>query len=338
MKKVRLSDVAEKVGVSTVTVHNALTGNRGVGSELRERIIKTARSMGYTPPQKRDKGKKEGEALRKIGVLIGENYLGQHTTYYWKMYQELAMAAGDRQCFAMAEAVKKEWMQATGEMPQMVLEHDMDGFILIGEMPGPYLEKLLGSLPGPVVFLDFYDRGFSRDMVLADNYLGMYRMTELLFSYGFRDIGFVGSVYAAHSIMDRRQGFMRAMMEHRVQVRPEWLLEDRRADGNMEIVLPASLPGAFVCCCDLTAGILVKELGRLGLKVPEDISVAGFDNFLYQDYSDVRITTYDGNMKVMVETALKLLIKRMRSPKREPETVVVPGRIVQKNSVRHWKR
>ena len=61
------------------------------------------------------------------------------------------------------------------------------------------------------------------------------------------------------------------------------------------------MPEAFVCNCDLTAGILILELEKQGYRVPEDISVVGFDNYLYPGFPDKKITSYEVNTLVMVK-------------------------------------
>ena len=98
MGKIRLADIAERAGVSNVTVHNALSGNKGVSDQLRENIKKIADEMGYVSPAEK-KAERSKDEYKTIGVLIAENYLAQYTTFYWKMYQELAIIATDKQCF-----------------------------------------------------------------------------------------------------------------------------------------------------------------------------------------------------------------------------------------------
>ena len=110
MGKVRLADIAKKVGVSTVTVHNALAGNKGVSEELREKIQSVASEMGYQILSERKQKAREaaGEVSYTVGVLIAENYLAQYETFYWKTYQELAVAATEKRCFAAVEILRKE--------------------------------------------------------------------------------------------------------------------------------------------------------------------------------------------------------------------------------------
>ena len=112
MGKVRMADIAKEVGVSTVTVHNALLGNKGVSDEMREKIRKVADELGYhqmTAAAKRERNK---GGLRNIGVIISERYLATYTTFYWKMYQELALIATDKNCMAAVEILKHEKLEA----------------------------------------------------------------------------------------------------------------------------------------------------------------------------------------------------------------------------------
>ena len=334
MRKVRLADVAEALGVSTVTVHNALNGQKGVSAGLRERILAVADEMGYEGPPKENKPAGGEAGFQRIGVLIAEKYLGNHTAYYWKIYQELALAATEKQCFTIVETLKTDERVRIWEMPQMVLQNQVEGIIIIGEIDKQYIKKLKESTSVPIVFLDFYDSGFAQDAVIVDNFYGMYQMTEILFNHGFEDIGFIGSIHATNNIMDRYCGYMKSMMEHGKNIHPEWVIEDRDETGFVEFELPRRLPKAFVCNCDLVAGMLVSKLNARGLKVPDDISVVGFDNFLYPGYADIKITTYEVNIKAMVKVAIKKLMKQFRSPNTSGGPEIICGQIIMKNSVK----
>ncbi len=334
MSKVRLIDIAKQTGVSSVTVHNALAGNKGVSEELRMRIVETAEKMGYEPVSS---GKKKAEGtgeFRKIGVLIAENYLAQYSTYYWKMYQELSLIATEKRCYTTVEVLKKEAEKRTFELPQIVRNNSIEGLIIIGEIDKRYVRMLRMELEMPVIFLDFYDKEIAKDAVIADNFYGMYQMTEMLFERGIHEIGFIGSIYATSSIMDRYCGFMKSMMEHKKTVPAEWVIEDRDAVGQVGFDLPNCLPKAFVCNCDLVAGMTVAKLNERGLRVPEDVSVIGYDNYLYPGFADMKITTYEVNMRAMTKVAVDKMLKQLRNPKKQGTLEIVSGHIVWKNSVK----
>lgn len=334
MGKIRLIDIANEVGVSTVTVHNALTGQKGVSENLREQIQRTAEELGYENHKKVKEPEERSGDFQKIGVLIAERYLGNHTTYYWKLYQELALAATEKQCYTTIETLKNGEGEQILKLPQMVVQNKVEGLIIIGEIDKAYIRRLREAVSMPIVFLDFYDRELARDAVIADNFYGMYQMTEILFERGLEEIGFIGSIYATSSIMDRYCGFMKAMTEHRKQIHPEWLIEDRDRSGIVEFDLPRRIPEAFVCNCDLVAGMLINKLNARGLKVPEDVSVVGFDNFLYPGYADMKITTYEVNTKAMVRVAIKKLMKQFKNSNSGRGLEIVSGHVVLKNSVR----
>ena len=93
------------------------------------------------------------------------------------------------------------------------------------------------------------------------------------------------------------------------------------------------MPEAFVCNCDLTAGILILELEKQGYRVPEDISVVGFDNYLYPGFPDKKITSYEVNTLVMVKVALEKALKQTKSPDSGRGLSIVSGKIVEKESV-----
>ncbi len=341
MAKVRLADIAEKVGVSQVTVHNALSGNKGVSLELREKIQRVAEEMGYQPLVKQKKQIQYQEEPKKVGVLIAENYLAEYTTFYWKIYQELALNATEKRCFTIVEVLTKEMEKKTFLMPQFVTDKTVDGLIIIGEIDRKYIARLKEATDIPMVYLDFYDKDLAKDAVVADNFYGMYLMTELLFAHGLEQIGFIGSVYATSSIMDRYCGYSKSMLEHHKAIQPEWLIEDRDEMGKVDFKLPERLPQAFVCNCDYVAGLLVFKLWERGLRVPEDISVVGFDNYLSSGgpgyvypFGDVKITTYEVNTKAMTKVALNKVLKRIVNPGYSPNLEVVSGHIVMKKTVK----
>lgn len=332
MAKVRLADIAEKLGVSTVTVHNALTGSKGVSSGLRERILEAAQEMGYQPAASGKRKEMERGESRKVGVLIAENYLAQYSTYYWKMYQELSLYATEKQCYTAIEVLKKEMEKKTFCLPEIVSDKSIEGLIIIGEIDSRYIGEMQKRLKIPMVFLDFYDISVAWDAVIPDNFHGMYQMTELLFSQGYREIGFVGSIHATGSIMDRYCGYRKAMMSHDVDVPEEWILEDRDEMGQVGFELPRRLPQAFVCNCDLIAGILIEKLKEKGCRVPEDVAVVGFDNYLPPGYADMKITTYEVNTRTMVKVALDKMLKRLKNPKRAQSLEIISGQVLLKRS------
>lgn len=329
-KDVRLADIAERLKVSTVTVSNALANQKGVSDELREKIKQTAAEMGYQPKGSASQAAKE---ILNLGVIISEKYLGDYPSFYWKIYQELTIAAREQNCVLLFEMLTHEAEQEK-RLPLFTHNAKMEGILIIGEISSAYLRALYDGTSFPQVYLDFMKKGMPVSCVMTNNFYGMYHMVSYLIDNGHRDIGYVGTVKANNSIMDRYLGYCKALMVADIPFRPEWVLDDRTMEGALvDIKLPETMPTAFACNSDLTASELVRTLKGKGIRVPEDVSVVGFDNYLYEGLCDILITSYEVNIKAMVRTAVSLLIRQIRQEGLEPETAIISGHLVEKESV-----
>ena len=163
----------------------------------------------------------------------------------------------------------------------------------------------------------------------------MYILTEYLFENGFNNIAYVGSIHSTSSIMDRYCGYYKAIIQHGATLRDDWIIEDRDAEGSrIELKIPSHMPEAFVCNCDMIADILIEDLKNLGYRIPEDISVVGFDNFLATGNKNDNITTYEVNMKAMAKVALNKVLKQIKKPGAARGLDIVAGHIVEKSTVK----
>ena len=336
-KTVKLADIAAIVGVSTVTVSKALSDQKGVSEELRVRIKKLADEMGYKQPS--TVRKLQAHKSYNIGVLIAEMFLDKYDSFYWQMYQALTTRAVSKGCFTMLEVVSAVNEEA-GNLPMIIQEHKVDGLIVIGAMSSGYLTILNEQSGVPVIYMDYYDEKQACDAVISNSYYGTYALTNYLIHMGHRKIAYVGTLLATESITDRYFGYMKSLMEHGIEMKPEWLIEDRDVDSGFidtqnKLMIPKDMPTAFVCNCDLTASYMIKKLQQNGYRVPEDVSVVGFDNYLYPGLCNIKITTYEVDIKEMARRTIHNLLKKMGNENYKPGVFIVEGRVVYKESVAH---
>lgn len=333
---VKLSDIAEAMGVSSVTVSKALSDQKGVSEELRAKIKKMADEMGYVKPFAERKIR--SDKSYNIGVLMSEKYLSKYDSFYWQLYQEVSKSAALKSCFIFIEVVSVA-DEDTVTMPKLIRERKADGVIVIGKLAKAYLAGL-EEQDVPCVYLDFYEAAQKNaDAVISNSYYGTYLLTDYLYQCGHRKIAFVGTTVATKSIMDRYMGYCKALAEHRLAIRSDYIVDDRTEDNSRmveenEIRLPEDMPTAFVCNCDLTAGYMIKKLEKEGYHVPEDISVVGFDNYLYPGICDVGITTYDVDMAEMARKAISTIKKKISKAGYKSGIVLVEGRIIYRDSVK----
>lgn len=335
-KDVTMRDIARELGVSAVTVSKALNNKEGVGNPLRVAIRKKAEEMGY-------KYTLVSRAMREeisstVGVLVDAVYVGINkmrstSSFYLRMYQNVVLALAGYGYSAILEVITEE-MQAKKILPKVLADCKVDSIIVMGSIRGDY-PALVRDMGQPVVYLDFYDEYRDTPSVVTDNMYGTYSLTRYLIEKGHRKLAFVGSVDATPSILDRYLGYYRALLANHITPREDYLIADRGADGLfIDLALPLEdMPTAFVCNCDDTGYVLMERLKKEGYRIPEDISVVGFDNYTFLGFASPRLTTIEVDVMGMANKAVDLLVSMMRGEDRTGSRIVVSGRLVICDSV-----
>lgn len=331
-KEVTLADIAEKVGVSKVAVSKALSGKPGVSDELREKIKQIAQQTGYV-----SRSSKTTEYTGNIGVIVPEHYYGYSISFYGQFYEKVVKALYNNSYYGILELLTKE-DEAAGKIPKVIEDRKVDGVIFLGQIDEKYIVKMINQTRLPVYFLDTYVPDIEFDTVISDGYYGTYMLTNYLINQGFKKIGFIGSVDATSSIADRYWGYRRALREKNIKYDESWEVPDRDKKGKSldRVLSKDNLLPAYVCNCDYTAHLVMQELDKNGIKVPEDVSLVGFDNFipLGLGMDADKITTYEVDMNLLAEACVKSLIKKIKHIKYNSGIQIITGRIVVKKSVR----
>ena len=327
VKKPTMRDIAREVGTSAVTVSKAMAGKSGMSDELRMKILKKASEMGYEYPHSSRFLPREH---LEIGILIPDKFF-EADSFYAEIYKRLIKKLADLGHFGLLELLDPE-NERELVLPNLLTTKHVDGLIMLGEPAKAYYRKV-AQAGTPTVFPDFYDEQANADAVAGDNAYGTYRLTSHLIRRGHRKIGFVGNTKATSSIMDRFLGYYRAMLLNDLQVREDWIIPDRELTGGIvKPPLPEKLPTAFVCNCDMTARMMIDLLRDKGYRVPEDISVTGFDDYPAGSETDIPLSTFRIDTDGMIELAVKTLLDRCAGSGKPFGRFVVGGQPVYRHS------
>jgi LacI family transcriptional regulator len=323
-----MSDIANELGISTVTVSKALTGREGVGEDLRKAIIQKASELGYVYnglPQAMRMGRNY-----TIGILISAKYLGE-TSFYWVFYRQLLSTFKQTLYSGILEIVEND-EESRCVIPACITANKVDGLILLGQFPDPYLAMITAKVDR-LVFLDFYSDIGACDCVASNNFLGSYNLTKLLIDVGHTQIGFIGSTSATTSILDRYMGFCKAMLEVELPYKPA--IDDRDECGQyIDFDLRLGDFTAYICNNDQLAGIVIKRLQDLGLEVPGDVSIVGFDCESELVTAGLGVTSLEVNLQAMSQTAVNLLIEHVENNAYQSRgRTFIDGRVVGKQSI-----
>ena len=328
-KKIRMADIAKELGVSVVSVSKALSGQSGVSDDTREKILELAREWGYVPLRTR-RPAHAGVVTGNIGILVADRFFSD-SKFYSNLYRHVLMCCNDHGVSALLELVTPE-AEKRCTVPAIVQGNKVDGLIFMGEIAPAYLEAVTAT-ELPYMLLDFYREELEADSVTSDNVAGAYRLTKHILETGKREIGFVGSIHATSSIMDRYLGYTKALLQADIPVRPQWRIEDRDARGELiPAVLPEHMPQAFLCSCDEVAYNLMEQLKRLGYRIPQDIAVAGYDDFAFAQIATPHLTTYRVDVAGMADMVVGQLVRKIRGKHVTKGNMVVTGRFIPRES------
>ncbi len=331
-KEVRLSDIAAKLNISTVTVSKALSDKEGVGDDLRAQIKELALEMGYKL--------KTGAAAShgttgNIGIVIPSRFFSPDASFYWYLFNHLSKALLDRGWYSIMELVSDEDEKKLTP-PRLLTDKKTDGIIFLGQLDETYIKKIAVTYSS-FILMDSYTADPDIDCIVNDDFYNSYLITSYLISQGHKKIRFVGTFAATTSIQDRYLGFEKAMLQNGLACSFEKIIDDRDEKGMLiKCRLPAKtdMPTAFVCNSDLTASHLIQELTHAGYKVPQDISVTGYDNFLSEEEKTVPLTTVGVEAQSLCAMASEVIINKITGKPYIKGRHLATGKIIVRESVK----
>ena len=325
-KAVTLMDIANACGTSNVTVSKALAGKSGVSESLRKKIKQVAEEMGYVGVK--------GAAYKgknNIGVIIPAKFINPNGSFYWALYNSLVTRFKKENMFCIMEILEQEDEDAL-ILPHLITDKQISGLISLGQLAENYAKMLYHNVKN-LILLDYYVPALDIDAVVTNGYSGGYKLTSYLIKMGHKRIGYIGKKFATTSIFDRYMGYMKALIENGLDIREDWVIDDRDNRDFIHMTFPEDMPTAFVCNCDEAAFLAIKQLRSMGYSVPRDISIVGYDNYLISEISEPTITTVDVDAEYMADLAVKTLVKRMENPDEKTRIRTIEGDLVIKNSV-----
>lgn len=327
-----MEDIGKRLRVSKVTVSKALNHKEGVGDELRAEILRVAKELKYQGP-----GASKGEQKTRyiITVIVRERYFNgeaKQPSYYMDIYQKLTSELSIRGYLCNLITIKDD-IDSTFSLKELIEKFQSDGIIILGPLDENHI-KLIKKYKTPILFLDSYKSEDENNVVIVDNYYSAYKLTQYSIKKGRKKIGFVGTIDATDSILDRYMGYTRALRKAGISLNEEWIIEDRGSHGeDITMHLPESMPEVFICNCGETAYKLVDLLKAKGIKIPEEVSILGFDDDVYAKFCMPQLTVIAVDLDIMVKKAVDLLYQDILGGTDDPSSrIMIHGHIIERDS------
>lgn len=332
---VRISDVALEAGVSPATVARVINKNGYVSDEKRQRIQKAIKKLGYVP-------NRIASGLRKskpyfIGHVVEVLSENPFFSVICNAVNETAERAGYHVLTALRQGdACKERVVIENLISLMV-----DAIIFTGNIASDAATiNWIESRGIAVVMIERPSLGSKVDAVLLDSYQGARTAMQHMISCGHKEFGFLGMQHSQHEVeYQRYQGFRNALQENGLSYHPEWVryipdytVEFGRKETDL-LLQQSSLPTALFIPSDVLACGALQSLYDHGLKVPDDISIVGFDNTL-SSLCSPRLTSIDLQLEQAGAAAVNMILERKKGSRTGIKTVMLSPVLVDRGSVR----
>ena len=330
-KNISMQTIADKIGVTKVTVHRALNNRPGVSEVLRAEILQCANEMGYRimKPDHNYSG------ISNIAYIVPQHFLLEHERFYSKIYGYLKdICTSCKINLKMYLISNKEEEEA--KIPSEIIIENYSGVFFAGFVSNKIVTDAI-SKNIPVVLIDYFHRLLQADSILSDNYYMGYLATCHLIEKGHKNIGFVGDYINVPNITDRCLGLQKALYEYHLPINNKnYIINDNFKTGlyTLNFELPSPLPTAFVCYCDMAAYYLYEKLKLRGLTVPQDVSIISFDNTETAVNMSPKLTSIYSSRREFADLAFKQMINRIKNPSIAPKKWLIPSKIVVRDSIR----
>jgi LacI family transcriptional regulator len=326
-----ISDVAQRAGVSTMTVSRVLNNSGYASDETRARVMAAAQALGYMPD-----GLARGLRVKRTQTLalILTDITNPFFTTVARGVEDAAAAHDYSVMFCNTDESQEE----EARYMRMLLERQVDGLLLVPAGSSPRsVEAALGR-GKHVVALDRVVKGAATDTVRCDSEGGAHRVTQHLLALGHRNIAVLTGPPDVSVVVERVNGARRACVEAGFALPEERILRGRPHPDSGAAMARAALdlsprPTALLATNNFIGVGAYAALLDAGLRVPEDISLAGFDDLPSALLYDPFLTVITQPAYEMGRRGAELLLARLRGEgPAEPQDIVLPTDLIVRRS------
>ncbi|WP_018133117.1 LacI family DNA-binding transcriptional regulator [Effusibacillus pohliae] len=329
-KRVTMQDIADALNLSKNSVSQALSGQPGVSEDTRRKVMETANRLGYRyNPGGRNRA---AGRSRNIGLIASEFVFSEHI-FFGAINLSIEKEVKARGYSLLIHAVDKQ-SEERQEFAPFVQENKVDGLLILSHLHPDYIQQII-QLGVPTVLIDHHHPSIKADCILTNNRFGAYEAVRHLVELGHREIGFIGNIKTSPSYQERLEGYRLAMADYGLLIREDFLFLDsvdtEEAIARFIESKPVG-PSAWFCVNDTLGFLLNSCLTKLGKRVPQDVSICGFDNHLLSELASPPLTTIHIDKEYFGKRAVDRLFWRMDHRDAPVEEILLPVSLLARGS------
>jgi len=324
-----LKDIALRAGVSHTTVSRVLNNSDLVSPATREKILKIIDELDYSPDI-------TAQMLRtKRSKTIGIIFPDYLNPFYYKLFHRLEIEArlhGYQIIISSTGDNNEDYIKT-------LIQRSVDGLIVCTYQYGKSVAKYLYqvSKKKPVIFMDHYQYADSANLVYTNGYRGIQTTTRHLIDNGHKKIGYVGSLGQYKVAKDRLNAYKNTLEDFNIPFIPEWLFEGDYSTGSgieaaKYFLRCLSRPSAIVFANDAMAVGALKHFIAMGISVPDDIAIIGFDDIDLCELVTPSLSSYKQPIEQIAKSAMALFLEYIEDPLMVKRQIILDGDLVIRNS------
>jgi LacI family transcriptional regulator len=333
-----VKDVAQLAGVSPTTVSLVMNGKSGISQETRNRVMQAAATLQYTQRSaSAAKGSGSG-TLRFLKIAKhGHTVNRDHNTFISDYIDGMSREAS-------ASGYKLEIVSFEGEPVESIVASlsgtQVDGLIVLGTELTEQDIQLLQALPTPLVVIDSFFDVLECNFVNMNNKDAVYKIIAYFVERGFKNIGFIASNVQTVNFQLRKEAFVEGMKAFGLSFSNRDIVTvDSTYDGAYQDMLAKLnnglvVPECYFCTNDIITYGCIKALREFNVRIPQDISVIGFDNLPMSATMEPPLTTVDVSKTKIGYLAIRLLDDLINADDKQPAVKILVGaHLVARDSV-----
>ncbi|NOH57613.1 LacI family DNA-binding transcriptional regulator [Alteromonas sp. 07-89-2] len=325
--------VAERAGVSLSTVSRVLNGKASVNKVLKERVEKAVKELNYRPNSvARSLANNRTDS---VGVLVPE----LNAPFFGDLMQavESTLRAADKHVII---SVGRNCLETEKDAVEFLISRNCDALIMHAEaLSDEYLLELNQSKL-PVALVNRQVEGLPEACTSLDNEKGGYLATRHLLELGHKDIAYISGPTDKCDASLRLEGHKRALSEAGLPIKPQLIFngdysEEDGKIGLLELMARDVPFTALVCANDWMASGAISCARDLGMSLPHDLSVVGFDDVVFAHHVFPRLTTVSNPIAEMAEMSAKYILNKVYGQTNNVQLYFEPSLVVRESTVKH---
>jgi LacI family transcriptional regulator len=325
-----MREVATHAGVSIKTVSRVINEESGVSSDLVARVQSAIRELDYRHNTTASNLRRADQRTATIGLLLDD----VANPFSSALHRAVEAVAQQHNTLVFAISSVDD-PKREEEMVHILAARRVDGLITVPASRDGGGLRYMQRLGTPIVFVDRLATFHDADSVIVDNRTGASTAVRHLAHYGHRRIAFLGDMPTIWTAAERYLGYVEGLATEGIRLDPALVRQDiRRIDMAEEAVLTllqqAQAPTALFTAQNLITMGAIRALQKLGLQ--HKIALIGFDDFLFADLLEPRVSVIAQDPTQLGQVAAEWLFARLNGDSRPPQQIVIPTRLIARGS------